>query len=71
MTLQLTPAGARDLDEVAIAKHPVLFLSWLMRNWPSLGWRVLKWIGPKRVRSMKEGKGGYSIGAMLGGKKND
>lgn len=58
---QLTPPSAPS----APCATPAAYVFQLL---PALGRKVLKVVGPKRARAMREGKSGYSTG-LLRGKK--
>eukprot|EP00191_Tetraselmis_sp_GSL018_P020355 CAMPEP_0177594506 /NCGR_PEP_ID=MMETSP0419_2-20121207/9819_1 /TAXON_ID=582737 /ORGANISM="Tetraselmis sp., Strain GSL018" /LENGTH=349 /DNA_ID=CAMNT_0019085823 /DNA_START=207 /DNA_END=1253 /DNA_ORIENTATION=- len=53
------------IPEVWVAKHPVLALAYAMRLAPALGWAVLRRVGPKRVRAMREGRSGYDVSGIM------
>lgn len=53
------------VHECWIAYHPVLLIGYVMQYLPSVGMKILKKIGPGRVRQMKEGKGGYDVRGMM------
>lgn len=36
---------------------------------PHLGWHLLKKVGPKRARALKEGRSGYDLKLLAGEKK--
>lgn len=48
------------MQEAWIAKHPVLLMGYLQQYVPAAAEVVLKKIGPKRARALREGKSGYS-----------
>lgn len=59
-------AAYHKLDECWIAYHPVLLMGYLMQYLPWLGMKVLKRVGPGRVRQLRDGSGsGYDVGSML------
>lgn len=57
------------MQEAWIARHPVLLIGYLAQYWPSAAEWVLKQIGPKRARALKEGKNGYSLNLASTGNK--
>lgn len=48
------------LQEAWIAKHPVLLMGYLQQYLPQVAQAVLRKVGPKRARALREGKSGYS-----------
>lgn len=54
-------AAAHGVDECWIAKHPVLAMAHVQQFIPTLGYTVLKKIGPKRARAVSTGKSGYDF----------
>eukprot|EP00873_Tetraselmis_striata_P032925 jgi/Tetstr1/453189/TSEL_040206.t1 len=63
----LGPAVHHNLPEVWVAKHPVLALAYVFRFLPALGWMVLRKVGPKRARAVRDGKSGYDVQGLVGG----
>lgn len=55
------------LDEVWIARNPVLALGHVMQFLPWLGWRVMCAVGPSRARDIKGGGSGYDVKALMFG----
>lgn len=62
-------AAACGMQEAWIARHPVLLMGYLTQYWPSAAEWLLKRIGPKRARALKEGKNGYSLNLASTDKK--
>lgn len=59
-------AAYHGLDECWIAGHPVLLIGYLMQYLPWVGMKVLKRVGPGRVRQLRDGSGsGYDVAGML------
>ncbi|KAL6771473.1 hypothetical protein ACKKBG_A26525 [Auxenochlorella protothecoides x Auxenochlorella symbiontica] len=58
-------AAHRKMDEVWIARHPVLLVGYLTQYTPFLAWWILKKIGPGRARKLKSGGDGYSVTGMF------
>ena len=57
------------VDECWISKHPVLLMGYLFQLLPRVGMKLLKKIGPGRVRQFDTGTGtGYDVLKMLDGK---
>lgn len=55
-----------ELDEVMITNHPVLLMGYLARYLPGVAMRLLKKVGPGRVRQLETGSGtGYDVGEMV------
>lgn len=46
---------------------PVLPAVYLYKLVPLLGMMLLKRIGPKRARALKDGRSGYDISSVIGG----
>lgn len=67
----IADAMAHGLSECWIAKHPVLLVAYLMQYVPSLGWAVLKKIGPARARAVSSGRSGYDVTAILGDSRGE
>ncbi|MEW5317562.1 MAG: hypothetical protein WDW38_008848 [Sanguina aurantia] len=63
----IAAAAAHGLDEVWMARHPILAVAYLCSMLPRLGRMLLKRVGPKRARNMKCGKSGYDISNMFSG----
>eukprot|EP00873_Tetraselmis_striata_P015946 jgi/Tetstr1/436210/TSEL_025055.t1 len=63
----LGTAVHHNLPEVWVAKHPVLALAYVFRFLPALGWMVLRKVGPKRARAVRDGKSGYDVQGLVGG----
>lgn len=60
-----------NVDECWISKNPVLLMGYLLRLFPLVGMKVLKKIGPGRVRQFDKGTGtGYDVLNMLQDKKD-
>jgi dehydrogenase/reductase SDR family member 7 len=53
-------AAAYGVQEAWIARNPVLVMGYLTRYLPDVSEAILKKIGPKRARALREGKSGYS-----------
>ena len=54
-----------ELDEVMITNHPVLLMGYLARYLPGVAMRILKKVGPGRVRQLETGSGtGYDVTDM-------
>jgi len=55
-----------ELDEVMITNHPVLLMGYLARYLPGVAMRILKKVGPGRVRQLETGSGtGYDVTSMV------
>jgi dehydrogenase/reductase SDR family protein 7 len=55
-----------ELDEVMITNHPVLLMGYLTRYIPAVAMRILKKVGPGRVRQLETGSGtGYDVSSMV------
>ncbi|KAG2484642.1 hypothetical protein HYH03_016595 [Edaphochlamys debaryana] len=65
----IASAAAHGVDEAWIARHPVLAVGYIFQLVPLLGWHLLKRVGPKRARAIKEGKDAYAMKLMAGGAK--
>ncbi|CAG9465525.1 unnamed protein product [Pedinophyceae sp. YPF-701] len=68
----IVAAAAAGMDEVWLAKNPVLAIGYIFQFLPGLGWAIMKLVGPSRARSMGGGPGGkkgdgYSVGKILKG----
>ncbi|GFR45808.1 hypothetical protein Agub_g7264 [Astrephomene gubernaculifera] len=61
----IAAAAAHGLDEVWIARHPVLAVGYIFQLLPRLGWRLLKKVGPKRARAVQAGRSGYDVGKLM------
>ncbi|EFJ41781.1 hypothetical protein VOLCADRAFT_83968 [Volvox carteri f. nagariensis] len=61
----IASAAAHGVDEAWIAQHPVLAMGYIFQLVPRLGWLLLKMIGPKRARLIKDGKSGYNVGKLI------
>ncbi|PNW86961.1 hypothetical protein CHLRE_02g103100v5 [Chlamydomonas reinhardtii] len=61
----IASAAAHGVDEAWIAKHPVLAVGYIWQLLPALGWRLLKKVGPKRARAIKEGRNGYDVSKLI------
>jgi len=63
-TARRVAAGAAwGLDEVVLAKQPIMLLRHFMRFAPTLGFRVLNKVGPKRARAARSGESMYDLKA--------
>ena len=63
-TARRVAAGAAHwLDEVVLAKQPIMLLRHFMRFAPTLGFRVLNKVGPKRTRAARSGQSMYDLKA--------
>lgn len=62
-------AAACGVHEAWIARHPVLLMGYLTRYCPSAANWLLRKIGPKRARALKEGKSGYSFNLATADRK--
>ena len=63
-TARRVAAGAAwGLDEVVLAKQPIMLLRHFMRFAPTLGFRVLNKVGPKRTRAARSGQSMYDLKA--------
>ncbi|KXZ46596.1 hypothetical protein GPECTOR_42g807 [Gonium pectorale] len=62
-------AAAHGVDEAWMAKHPVLAVGYIWQLLPRLGWSLLKKVGPKRARAVKEGRSGYDVSKIMLGKE--
>mmetsp|Transcript_22461 Transcript_22461/g.62024 ORF Transcript_22461/g.62024 Transcript_22461/m.62024 type:complete len:328 (+) Transcript_22461:177-1160(+) len=60
----ISSAAYHGVDEAWISKHPVLALAYIFQLAPTLGWMILKRVGPKRAKAMKEGRSGYDVRGM-------
>ncbi|KAK9819730.1 hypothetical protein WJX72_001706 [[Myrmecia] bisecta] len=60
-------AAYHKLDECWIARHPVLLMGYLMQYCPTLGLRVLRWLGPARAQRIRRGESGYEVQGVLAG----
>ena len=58
-------AAHRQMDEVWIARHPVLLIGYMTQLWPSLAWTLLKIIGPARAHSLKHGADAYDARRLI------
>ncbi|KAL6761352.1 hypothetical protein V8C86DRAFT_2536220 [Haematococcus lacustris] len=67
----IAAAAAHGVDEAWISRHPVLALAYVYQLLPTVGWFLLKKIGPKRARALKEGKSGYSVRGMAFGESRE
>jgi len=68
----IAKAAYYKLDECWISNHPVLLMGYIMQYMPSIAMKILKRIGPGRVRQFQDGSGtGYDLGGMLAGNKGD
>lgn len=61
----MAAAMAHGVEEAWLARHPVLALAYIWQVFPSLGWMIMKRIGPKRARRLHEGRSGYDVQGML------
>jgi hypothetical protein len=54
------------MDECWISNHPILLMGYLVQYLPKVAMRLLKKIGPGRVKQFNDGKGtGYEFTKML------
>ena len=59
-------AAYHKLDECWISNHPILLMGYLVEYLPKVAMRLLKKIGPGRVKQFSDGKGtGYEFSKML------
>ncbi|GLC37615.1 hypothetical protein PLESTB_001667600 [Pleodorina starrii] len=65
----IASAAAHGVDEAWMARHPVLAMGYIFQLLPRLGWSLLKKIGPKRARAIKEGKNGYDVSKLMAADK--
>eukprot|EP00879_Flechtneria_rotunda_P028078 GHRR01030156.1.p1 GENE.GHRR01030156.1~~GHRR01030156.1.p1 ORF type:complete len:163 (+),score=38.09 GHRR01030156.1:352-840(+) len=61
----IAKAMAAGVPECWLARQPVLTMAYLMQYLPTLGWLVLKKIGPSRARAVSGGKDGYNVTGFL------
>ncbi|GAB4814418.1 hypothetical protein N2152v2_001464 [Parachlorella kessleri] len=61
----IATAAYHGLDEAWIALHPVLLMGYLTQFMPSTAMRILKRVGPGRVRAMRRGGSHYDLADML------
>ena len=60
---RVAAGAAHGLDEVVLAKQPIMLLRHFMRFAPTLGFRVLNKVGPKRTRAARSGQSMYDLKA--------
>lgn len=59
-------AAYHRMDECWISNHPILLMGYLVQYLPKVAMRLLKKIGPGRVKQFNDGKGtGYEFSKML------
>jgi len=58
---RIAAGAAFGLDEVVLAKQPIMLLRHFMRFVPTVGYRVLNKVGPKRTRAARSGKSMYDL----------
>jgi dehydrogenase/reductase SDR family protein 7 len=58
---RVAAGAAHGLDEVVLAKQPIMLLRHFMRFAPTLGFRVLNKVGPKRTRAARSGESMYDL----------
>ena len=58
---RVAAGAAHGLDEVVLAKQPIMLLRHFMRFAPTLGFRVLNKVGPKRTRAARSGRSMYDL----------
>jgi dehydrogenase/reductase SDR family protein 7 len=58
---RIAAGAAFGLDEVVLAKQPIMLLRHFMRFVPTVGYRILNKVGPKRTRAARSGTSMYDL----------
>jgi len=58
---RIAAGAALGLDEVVLATQPIMLLRNFMQFVPSVGFRVLNKVGPKRTRAARLGVSMYEL----------
>jgi len=61
----IVKAGAYELGEAWLCNQPILTFMYFMQYCPFIGFFVINKLGPKRLKSYKEGGSGYSMSDLL------
>eukprot|EP01025_Chloroclados_australasicus_P003426 TRINITY_DN10806_c0_g1_i1.p3 TRINITY_DN10806_c0_g1~~TRINITY_DN10806_c0_g1_i1.p3 ORF type:complete len:180 (-),score=17.82 TRINITY_DN10806_c0_g1_i1:364-831(-) len=61
----------KRLQEVWIAKHPVLGLGYFMQFVSFVGWKILNKFGPARAKALASGKSGYDVSSIMKNTKQE
>ena len=58
---RIASGAAWGLDEVVLATQPIMLLRIFMQYIPTVGYRVLNKVGPKRTRAARAGGSMYDL----------
>ena len=58
---RIAAGAAWGLDEVVLATQPIMLLRNFMQYVPTVGYRVLNKVGPKRTRAARAGASMYEL----------